>query len=97
MSRGDTLTVIIASSGNQTKTTNIQINIPFDGNGGKHENRVQVYIADANHNLTMEYQDITINQETTINVPFTLRKGETGSYRVVRNGRTIMSATNITG
>ncbi|MCI1287904.1 MAG: Stk1 family PASTA domain-containing Ser/Thr kinase [[Lactobacillus] timonensis] len=97
LSRGDTLTVIIASSGNQTKTTNIQINIPFDGNGGKHENRVQVYIADANHNLTMEYQDITINQETTINVPFTLRKGETGSYRVVRNGRTIMSATNITG
>lgn len=97
LSRGDTLTVVIASSGNQTKTTNIQINIPFDGNGGKQENRVQVYIADANHNLTMEYQDITINQETTINVPFTLKKGETGSYRVVRNGRTIMSATNITG
>lgn len=97
LSRGDTLTVTIASSGNQTKTTNIQINIPFDGNGGKRENRVQVYIADANHNLTMEYQDITINQETTINVPFTLRNGETGSYRVVRNGRTIMSATNITG
>lgn len=97
LSRGDTLTVVIASSGNQTKTTNIQINIPFDGNGGKRENRVQVYIADSNHNLTMEYQDITINQETTINVPFTLKKGQTGSYRVVRNGRTIMSATNITG
>lgn len=97
LNHGDTLTVSIANSGNQTKTTNIQINIPFDGNGGQRENRVQVYIRDANHNLTMEYQDITINQETTINVPFTLRQGQTGAYRVVRNGRTIMSATNITG
>lgn len=96
LSRGDTLTVTVANSGNETKTTNIQINIPFDGNGGQHENRVQVYIKDAQHNLTMQYQDITINQETTINVPFTLRQGETGAYRVVRNGRTIMSATNIT-
>lgn len=97
LNHGDTLTVSIANSGNQTKTTNIQINIPFDGNGGQRENRVQVYIRDANNNLTMEYQDITINQETTINVPFTLKQGETGAYRVVRNGRTIMSATNITG
>jgi len=97
LNHGDTLTVSIANSGNQTKTTNIQINIPFDGNGGQRENRVQVYIRDANHNLTMEYQDITINQETTINVPFTLKRGQTGAYRVVRNGRTIMSATNITG
>ena len=97
LNHGDTLTVSIANSGNQTKTTNIQINIPFDGNGGQRENRVQVYIRDANHNLTMEYQDITINQETTINVPFTLKQGQTGAYRVVRDGRTIMSATNITG
>ncbi|MCI7721159.1 MAG: Stk1 family PASTA domain-containing Ser/Thr kinase [Limosilactobacillus reuteri] len=97
LNHGDTLTVSIANSGNQTKTTNIQINIPFDGNGGQRENRVQVCIRDANHNLTMEYQDITINQETTINVPFTLKQGQTGAYRVVRNGRTIMSATNITG
>lgn len=97
LNHGDTLTVAIANSGNQTKTTNIQINIPFDGNSGQRENRVQVYIRDANHNLTMEYQDITINQETTINVPFTLKRGQTGAYRVVRNGRTIMSATNITG
>lgn len=97
LNHGDTLTVTIANSGNQTKTTNIQINIPFDSNGGQRENRVQVYIRDANHNLTMEYQDITINQETTINVPFTLKNGQMGAYRVVRNGRTIMSATNITG
>ena len=97
LNHGDTLTVTLANSGNQTKTTNIQINIPFDGNGGQRENRVQIYIRDANHNLTMEYQDITINQETTINVPFTLKHGQMGAYRVVRNGRTIMSATNITG
>ena len=97
LTHGDTLTVQIASNSNELRTTNIQINIPFDGNGGKKENRVQVYIRDAYHNLTMEYEDITINQETTINVPFTLRNGQTGAYRVIRNGQTIMSATNITG
>lgn len=97
LEKGDTLAVKVADSGSQLKTTTIQINIPFDGNGGKKENRVQVYIADAYHNLTMEYQDITINQETTINVPFTLKNNQMGAYRVIRNGRTIMSATNITG
>lgn len=97
LTHGDTLTVQIASNSNELRTTNIQINIPFDGNGGKKENRVQVYIRDAYHNLTMEYEDITINQETTINVSFTLRNGQTGAYRVIRNGQTIMSATNITG
>lgn len=97
LAEGDTLTVQVADSSSQTRTTNVQVNIPFDGNGGKKENRVQVYISDANHNLTMEYQDITINQETTINVPFTLRPGEMGAYKVIRNGHTIMSAVNITG
>lgn len=97
LTHGDTLTVQIASNSDELRTTNIQINIPFDSSGGKKENRVQVYIRDAYHNLTMEYQDITINQETTINVPFTLRSGQTGAYRVIRNGQTIMSATNITG
>ncbi|WP_251546280.1 Stk1 family PASTA domain-containing Ser/Thr kinase [Limosilactobacillus caecicola] len=97
LSENDTLTVQVADTGANLKTTNIQINIPFDGNGGKKENRVQVYISDAYHNLTMEYQDITINQETTINVPFTLRNHEMGAYKVIRNGKTIMSATNITG
>lgn len=97
LAEDDTLSVQVADTGANLKTTNIQINIPFDGNGGKKENRVQVYISDAYHNLTMEYQDITINQETTINVPFTLRNHQTGAYKVIRNGRTIMSATNITG
>lgn len=97
LAENDTLAVQVADTGANLKTTNIQINIPFDGNGGKKENRVQVYISDAYHNLTMEYQDITINQETTINVPFTLRNHQTGAYKVIRNGRTIMSATNITG
>ncbi|WP_295728244.1 Stk1 family PASTA domain-containing Ser/Thr kinase [uncultured Limosilactobacillus sp.] len=97
LTENDTLAVQVADTGANLKTTNIQINIPFDGNGGKKENRVQVYISDAYHNLTMEYQDITINQETTINVPFTLRNHQMGAYKVIRNGRTIMSATNITG
>lgn len=97
LAENDTLAVQVADTGANLKTTNIQINIPFDGNGGKKENRVQVYISDTYHNLTMEYQDITINQETTINVPFTLRNHQMGAYKVIRNGRTIMSATNITG
>lgn len=93
----DTLTVQVADTSANLKTTNIQINIPYDGNNGNKENRVQVYISDAYHNLTMEYQDITINQETTINVPFTLLNHQVGAYKVVRNGHTIMSARNITG
>ena len=97
LAKGDTLTVAVATSGSSLKTTNVQITIPFDSSNGRKENRVQVYISDAYHNLTMQYEDITISQETVIYVPLTLKGNERGSYKVIRNGKTIMSATNITG
>ncbi|BAP85573.1 protein kinase [Paucilactobacillus hokkaidonensis JCM 18461] len=93
VSHGDTITVTTAKSAQNTST--VQISIPFDSSNNQTENRVQVYIEDANHKLTQEYQDLTISQATTINVPFTLDDGKSGSYKVIRGGKTIMSATNV--
>lgn len=93
VSHGDTITITTAKSAQNTTT--VQISIPFDSSDNQTDNRVQVYIEDANHNLTQEYQDLTISQATTINVPFTLDDGKAGSYKVIRNGKTIMSATNV--
>lgn len=93
VSHGDSITITTAKAAQ--KTTTVQISIPFDSSDNQTENRVQVYIADANHKLTQEYQDLTISQATTINVPFTLDDGKSGSYKVIRDGKTIMSATNV--
>lgn len=93
VSHGDTITITTAKAAQNTTT--VQISIPFDSSNNQTDNRVQVYIEDANHKLTQEYQDLTISQATTINVPFTLDDGKSGSYKVIRNGKTIMSATNV--
>ena len=68
--------------------------IPYDDD--YKENKVSIYIRDDDHNYGTVYQTMTINQETTVNLQFKLRNNSTGSYRVIRDGRTIMSVNNIT-
>ncbi|WP_304248692.1 Stk1 family PASTA domain-containing Ser/Thr kinase [Limosilactobacillus gastricus] len=96
LSQGDTLTVTVATSASSDteKTTNIQVTIPYDDD--YKENKVSIYIRDDDHNYGTVYQTMTINQETTVNLQFKLRNNSTGSYRVIRDGRTIMSVNNIT-
>lgn len=95
VTHGDSISVTVAEA--KQNTTTVQISVPFDGSNNQTQNRVQIYIQDASHNLTQEYQDVMISQDTTINVPFTLNGDSTGAYKVIRDGKTIMSATNIQG
>lgn len=95
VAHGDSLTVSVAKT-KETSTT-VQVNVPFDSSNNQTQNRVQIYIQDANHNLTQEFQDVMISQDTTINIPFTFNGDDKGAYKVIRDGKTIMSATNIQG
>lgn len=93
VSHDDSITITVAKK--QETSTTVQVNVPFDSSDNQTQNRVQIYIQDANHNLTQEYQDVMISQDTTINIPFTLNGDDKGAYKVIRDGKTIMSATNI--
>lgn len=93
VSHNDSITITVAKKANSTTT--VQVNVPFDSTNNQTQNRVQIYIQDATHNLTQEYQDVMISQDTTINIPFTLDGDSKGAYKVIRDGKTIMSATNI--
>lgn len=95
VSHGGSFTITVAKA--QEKQTSVSITIPFDSSNNQTQNRVQVYIEDANHNLTQEFQDLTISQDTKISIPLTLKDGATGKYKVLRDGKTIMSADNIGG
>lgn len=95
MKAGDTISITVAKA-SQTQTS-VSIKIPFDSSNNQTENRIQVYIQDASHNISDQFQDLTISQDTTISVPFTLKSGSKGAYKVTRNGTTIMSADNIGG
>lgn len=93
LTRGDSLVVTIASETDAEKTTNVQLTIPYDKR--HRENQVQIYVRDMNHNYRTPYQTMTITSDQTITLPLKLKNNSTGSYRVVRDGRTILSANNI--
>lgn len=80
-------------SDNQKRNTTESINIPFDGQDDKKSNSVQIYVQDSDHNLNNVYKSMSISNDTEVSIPFTLSKGQTGKYRIVRDGQEISNQT----
>lgn len=85
---------------------NVNLSIPFKANSTSSssdsdddddgENIVYIYLKDINHNFDSVYRQMTITKTTNITLPFTLKQGATGGYKVVRDGQTIMNNTSVT-
>lgn len=72
------------------------VTIPYDSQNATGSNQVQIYLKDNNRNLTDLYKAMTIKADTNVVLPFVLKKGDTGQYRIVRDGQVIESQT-VTG
>lgn len=84
-----------------------EITIPYDeesasannsGNSGNEgeqaeppANVIQIYIDDLNNNINTIAQELTITEDTTIDLNFVVEEGNTANYRVVRDGEEIMA------
>lgn len=56
-------------------------------------NTVEIYIEDANRDLSTAFRSFTITQDTTVDFVLQLRPGQVGTYRVVRDGEVLEENT----
>lgn len=54
-------------------------------------NHVQIYIEDENHSIDNIYRDLYIKKDTDFSIPLTLKDGQSGRIKVVRDGKTVMN------
>lgn len=59
-------------------------------------NEVVIFIKDNEHTLENEFQKFTITEDFETVIPFVLQEGDTGSYRIERDGEVIEENTNVT-
>ncbi len=59
-------------------------------------NEIVIYIKDKEHSLENEFQKFTITENFETVIPFILQEGETGTYRIERDGEVIDENTNVT-
>ncbi|GEO58086.1 Stk1 family PASTA domain-containing Ser/Thr kinase [Companilactobacillus bobalius] len=78
------------SSSSSTSTVTKDITIPYD-NGGN--NSVTIYISDATHSIGTVYKTMTITQDTPVTLSFNLKDGQTGSYVVERDNKTVLGGS----
>jgi eukaryotic-like serine/threonine-protein kinase len=85
--KGDTITVVI-SRGKEplpTKTVIKDIVIPYDPAEAGQVVEAQLYIQDANHNMTTPYKTYRLTKQVTETVEFEIPYKETAYYRVIVN------------
>lgn len=82
-----------SNSNNNSSSTNTvtkNITIPYDSSGN---NDVTIYISDATHSITSVYKSMTITADTPVTLSFNLKDGQTGSYIVERNNKTVLGGS----
>jgi beta-lactam-binding protein with PASTA domain len=85
--KGDTITVVI-SRGKEpipTKTVVKDIVIPYEPEENGQVVEAQLYIQDANHNMTTPYKTYRLTKPVTETVEFEIPYKETAYYRVIVN------------
>ncbi|TWG30030.1 serine/threonine protein kinase [Geobacillus sp. C56-T2] len=87
LEKGDTVTVVISRGPEPkpTKTVIKEITIPYEPTAEGQMVEAQLYIQDANHNMTTPYKTYRLTKPVTETVEFHIPYGEAAYYRVIVN------------
>uniref|UniRef100_UPI00359F38C9 PASTA domain-containing protein n=1 Tax=Jeotgalibaca porci TaxID=1868793 RepID=UPI00359F38C9 len=61
----------------------------------KKNNHIVIYMSDLDHQMTEVFREFNITADTQVALNFRIREGETGAYRVERDGEVIMEEMNL--
>ncbi|MFC6255396.1 Stk1 family PASTA domain-containing Ser/Thr kinase [Secundilactobacillus hailunensis] len=89
---------------------NVDVDIPFEASSSSSSdsstsnsssssddvNTVQIYIRDHDHDYKTVYKQLTIAQDTQVSIPFAVASGKNGGYKIIRDGKVILSDNNVT-
>ena len=59
-------------------------------------NIIEIYLSDSAHEIEDVYQEFSITENMDIEIPFILKKGETGAYRILRDGELVEEEKGLT-
>lgn len=65
------------------------------GNSSTQANHVEIYMEDNNNSYDTVAQELEITENTEVTLTFTLDKGKSGRYKVVRDGVTVEENNNV--
>jgi len=78
-------------SSSTTSPVTKDVTIPYDSSDSS--NTITIYLGDATHNINTVYKTMSISQDTTQTLVFNLKSGQTGSYNIERDGKTVLSGS----
>lgn len=99
--KGSTVSFVV-SKGSEQRTVTQTITIPYGTAATSSsstttqknaEKVIQIYIEDDTFTFTMPYKTLRITEDTQETLTFTLKAGQLGRYKVVRDGSVIMEST----
>ncbi|GEK28090.1 Stk1 family PASTA domain-containing Ser/Thr kinase [Furfurilactobacillus siliginis] len=96
MSEGQTFAAVV-SAGKPLRSFHVNLAIPYHQNRKDTKNDVKIYIADRDKNFDSVYQHLQIGEDTTVSLPFTITSGKSGRYKVVSDGKVILTDNHVTG
>ena len=101
----------VSKSEPKVEDFNVDVDIPFEASASSSSdssktsssssssddvNTVQIYIRDHDHSYKTVYKQLTIAQDTQVSIPFAVASGKSGGYKIVRDGKVILSDNNVT-
>ncbi|MCC5894980.1 MAG: Stk1 family PASTA domain-containing Ser/Thr kinase [Alkalibacterium sp.] len=84
-----------SENGDDTDTDEETANDPETGEENTEPNEIEIYVEDAENTFDEVYRRFDIFEDTPEIITFIVEEGQTASFRVVRNGETIMEETGI--
>lgn len=79
-----------SNGSSSTSTVTKDITIPYDAGGN---NSITIYISDATHSINTVYKTMNITADTPVTLSFNLKDGQTGSYVVERDNKTVLGGS----
>ncbi|MBC2191738.1 Stk1 family PASTA domain-containing Ser/Thr kinase [Listeria sp. FSL L7-0229] len=97
VSAGDTIEIVISAGPKEkqvkevTKTFNIAYT-PSDEENPQPQ-KIQIYIQDKNHSMTSSYRELTITQNTSVEITFQIEEGTSAGYKIMSDSKVIDEGT----
>ncbi|EAE3596321.1 Stk1 family PASTA domain-containing Ser/Thr kinase [Listeria monocytogenes] len=97
MNAGDTIEIVISAGPKekQVKEVTKTFNIPYtpSDEDNPQPQKVQIYIQDKDHSMTSAYREMSITQNTSVEITFQIEEGSSAGYKIISDDKVIDEGT----
>ncbi|EAH3954783.1 Stk1 family PASTA domain-containing Ser/Thr kinase [Listeria monocytogenes] len=97
MNPGDTIEIVISAGPKekQVKEVTKTFNIPYTPSDEENPQpqKIQIYIQDKDHSMTSAYREMSITQNTSVEITFQIEEGSSAGYKIISDDKVIDEGT----